>query len=202
MPISPNDLLARTGLTIQQSIQWGNVPSATQPGVYVISLSKDPMKNDGLLDTAPIDPQKVQTWINRVPTFTLKGTCSPSAISVCDYLQQFWFDDESIVYIGMATSLRTRLSQFRGHVLGNRKPHAGGHWLKTFHNPSDLYIHYAILKSRDEAKQKEDDALMQFKTQVSSKHQLRLSNSIPFANREHPQGNRKQHDLRGDVLRD
>src|SRR4051812_27040174 len=130
MPISPVDLFERVRLSVAGTVRWGHVPATDEPGVYAISLCDDPSCNAGLLPQAPVDPARVAAWIARVPTFTYRGKAA-IATDVVAFLQTFWFPDESIVYIGKANCLSSRLQQYRGHKLGHRSPHAGGHWLKT-----------------------------------------------------------------------
>lgn len=200
MPIAPAMLFQKVGLSLAGTVPWGQSPSTDQPGVYAISLCSDPSSNGGLLPRAPIEIEKVQAWISRVPTFCYRGQMSPQPTVVAAFLNEFWIDDESIVYIGKATCLRKRLDQFRRHKLGNRSPHAGGHWIKTLANLGDLFIHYCICPTADAAESKEDEALALFKGQVSQRCRCALHNPIPFANRAHPPGVSKQKAICDDVL--
>lgn len=200
MPISPSVLFERVGIVVNGTVPWGSVPATDAPGIYAISLCADPTCNGELLADAPLDVSKVAAWLNRVPTFCFRGVVQPPAQIVADFLKTFWLEDESIIYIGKATRLRERLGQYRGHRLGDRRPHAGGHWIKTLSNLQELFIHFAVVDSESLAAAKEGEALARFKMQVSSRHRARLRNPIPFANRAHPSGNNKQHDIRADVL--
>lgn len=125
----------------------------------------------------------------------------PQASDVVEVLGSFWLIDEPIIYIGKASSLRQRLGQYFRHELGDRRPHAGGHWIKTLECLQSTFIHYAETATESDARKKEDDALTIFKAGVSSQHRSRITNPIPFANREHPRGSRKQRDIGHDVLR-
>jgi len=55
----------------------------------------------------------------------------PSADAFAARIASFWLPDEPIVYIGLATSLRSRVSGFYRTPIGARRPHAGGWLLKT-----------------------------------------------------------------------
>jgi hypothetical protein len=201
MPISPNELFNQVGLKVCGTVPWGTKPQTTSPGVYSISMSADPEAKGGVFEEAPVDLGIVRGWISRVPSFTFKGETGPSAEEVVGILKTFWLSDECIVYVGKATSLKSRLGQYFGHTLGNRSPHAGGHWIKTLSCCDSLFVHYAEVESAVSAPIKESEALQVFKSQVSGKHLGVMLNPIPFANREHPQGNRKQNAIGKDVLR-
>lgn len=201
MPIAPLTLFEQVGLSLTGTVRWGELPETSQPGVYAISLCADPSLNDGVLAVAPVDVLAVKRWIARVPTFCFRGECKPNAADVADFLGSYWIADESIVYIGKATSLRDRLRKFRSHVLGDRKPHAGGHWLKALSNPNGFFVHYCSCSTVAIAEHREDEALSIFKAQVSESSRQRIANPIPFANREHPKGARKQSEIARDVLR-
>jgi hypothetical protein len=200
MPITPAILFEQIGLSIDGTVDRGDLPNTDSPGVYAISLCRDPRCNDGLLPRAPIDVDKVKAWIKRVPTFCFRGHTSPKPRTVTDFLAQFWFCDESIVYIGKAKCLHKRLQNFRSHTLGNRSPHAGGHWVKTLSNLDRLFIHFCICQTVQVAEAKEDAALKLFKSQISPRRRRGIQNLIPFANRAHPHGSNKQDEIFNDVL--
>ncbi|GIK17804.1 MAG: hypothetical protein BroJett003_27680 [Planctomycetota bacterium] len=115
-------------------------------------------------------------------------------------MNEFWLPDESIVYIGKATCIRKRLNQFHRHKLGSRSLHAGGHWLKTLSNLGELHIHYCTCPTADTAERKEDEALAAFKAQASARWRSHIHNAVPFANRAHPAGFRKQREICNNVL--
>lgn len=197
-------LFEQVGLTVTESVRWGTVPKSAEAGVYAISLSADPSAHDAMLDAAPLDPKRITKWLSRVPALTLDGAANPTAHAVASALQQFWMPDENIVYIGKATSLKGRLRQFLGHVLGDRAPHAGGHWLKTLSASTPLHIHAATCATVREAEVAESRLMSEFMKQVSLRSRAHLrdcSLAIPFANREYPKGCRKQNRIANDVRR-
>lgn len=201
MPVTPCSLFNQVGLSLAGTVPWGTKPAVEGPGVYTVSLSEDPSQLSGVLETAPVDVTTVGDWIERVPSYTFRGGAEPDPQEVTAFLSTFWIPDESIVYIGKATSLKKRLGQYFSHRLGNRSPHAGGHWVKTLTCLDHLYVHYAVVDTAEQGRDKEAEALQYFKAMVSPEHLDRLKNPIPFANREHPQGNRKQKAISKDVLR-
>ena len=84
-----------------------------------------------------------------------------------------------------------------------RHPHAGGHWLKTLSCLDQLHVYFAECPSAEAAAAQESVALEVFVDRVSKESRSALLNPslpIPFANRGHPRGNRKQTGIRYDVL--
>lgn len=200
MSISPGLLFEHIGLTIAGSTPWGTVHETNRPGIYAVSMNNDPWDNSPHPGNAPISEQLVAEWIDAVPTFALRGSFSPRPRDVVQTLERFWLNDETVIYIGKATSLQRRLSQFYRHKLGRRRPHAGGHWLKALDCLSELFVHYAEVVTAADALLNEDAALNVFKNQVSDFQRDRLENPIPFANLEHPKGGRKQTEIKGSIL--
>ncbi len=204
MPISTAQLMTTIGLAVEGQTAWGVAPPSTNPGVYMISLSGHDDRNEAARPAAPVCKQAVAHWLARVPKLELDGKTGPPASELVACLQGFWLPDESILYIGKATSLAHRLNQFFRHKLGNRSPHAGGHWIKTLACLDTLHVHYCTCGSVAEAEAAETRALDAFAGQVSSTSRAALVGvkvPIPFANRVCPTHGRKQTRLRRDVRR-
>jgi hypothetical protein len=77
--------------------------------VYIVSVSDDPSNGNGLVPRAPLEQAAVATWLARVPALQIDGAQCASADVLLDRLAGFWLNDEDIVYIGKATSLRGRV---------------------------------------------------------------------------------------------
>ena len=110
-------------------------------------------------------------------------------------LSEFWLSDESTLYIGKTSSLRNRVRGYYKTPLGDRRPHAGGHWIKTLSLLSETFVYYAESPDPEHA---ESRLIQAFVTRVSSstKHRLRdAEHPFPFANLEFPRGNRKDHGI-------
>jgi hypothetical protein len=199
MPIAPETLFSQAGASYAGVTRWGVAPASTTPGVYALSLSNDPACGAGVAVPA-ISSARVAAWIARVPAIRLDGEI-PRPTDVAAHIATYWHAGESIVYIGKATSLRRRLREYFSHTLGNRSPHAGGHWLKTLDNLGDLWIHFAECSDEPAARSIERDALAAFQRHVLS-YSPRLDASprraIPFANRAY--GGRKQTRLSPETL--
>ena len=170
-------------------------------GIYFVSPSANPSLNLGVLEQAPISLDAVEAWLRRVPPLSLCRVVQPPVRDVADFLKWFWLPDESILYIGKATRLRTRVRQLLRHQLGMRRPHAGGHWLKTLSCLGQLHVYFAECPSVETAAANESAALGMFMDQVSGETKWALLNARPFANREHPRGTHKQNGISHDVLR-
>ena len=192
MPISPAELFRAAGVLYSGAVPWGTRPPVSDSGIYAVSLSSNRDAADVVHANAPIAVSAVRTWLGRVPGLQLDGNPEPTAEDVAACLSTFWLPDESIVYIGKATKLNNRLGQFFNHKLGERRPHAGGHWLKALSVLNKCTIHYGKCGDPETFESKALDA---FVDQASAETKSTIANSglpIPFANRAHPQGNRKQ----------
>ncbi|MEX0885821.1 MAG: hypothetical protein WD009_05200 [Phycisphaeraceae bacterium] len=204
MPTSSARLMTTIGLTIEGQTTWGAPPPTSKPGIYLVSLSRRAYRNDAVRPTAPVCEQAVAQWLQRVPKLELDGKPGPTTTELVACLQGFWLPDESILYIGKATSLATRLNQFFRHKLGNRSPHAGGHWIKTLACLDELQVYYCTCDTVADAEAAEAHALDAFARQVSPASRSALvgvSVPIPFGNRVCPKHGRKQTRLRRDVRR-
>jgi hypothetical protein len=178
-------------------IAWGETVPEPGPGVYVISLSEDADADAPSSLACPISFPAIQDWLNVRPELRLDGR-RPSVPELAARIAAFWVPDEVILYIGLAgTSLRARVRQYVQTPLGARRPHAGGHFLKTLNNLDDLHVHWAPTSQPKEA---EHGMLAVFCNGVSDQSRgqvLDPDHPFPFANLEWPQGTRKRHGLTG-----
>jgi len=202
MPTSVSALFSRSSLSIGGQVGWGGKVLDDHPGVYVVSVSPSPDETRNQYgNEPPIDLNVIREWINRVPRLALDGKqATPNEL--WKRLAGFWLSDEPILYIGKAgTSLRTRIGQYFRTPLGDKRPHAGGHWLKTLSVLDGLHVHWALTSRADEV---EDGLLKMFVAGVSKGTRKKLldpDRPFPFANLEYPNGNRKAHGINGAVNR-
>lgn len=201
MPSTVARLLKKAGLQLNGKVNWGEIVTCDSPGVYIVSLSPKPDQNFGTLSEAPISEKQLEFWIKKVPAIEIDGKVNPSVNELKIRLSPFWLPDESILYIGMTTAtLRKRVRQYYRTELGERKPHAGGHWLKTLTNLEVLYVFFSACNV---PKTREDDLLGEFVRNVSSNTLSILrdpTHPFPFANLEYPEGTRKNHGVRKSKL--
>ncbi len=183
MPNSPRQLFDDVGCVTISAVPWGTKPQSARPGVYVVSLHSDATRSDGL-SGAPLDVAAIAAWIVRVPSLTLDGR-RPTPESLAKRLARYWLADEAVLYIGKATSLRARLGQYYSTPLGDRRPHAGGYWVKTLTKLNSLTVHYSELDAAADPGDVENRMLRLFAQAVPRRVRAahpQPSLTIPFAN--------------------
>lgn len=196
MPSTVGSLIAACGAEWKGSTRWGQKPSLTRPGIYLISGSSDPFDPSPVAHEAPISADSLRALL-AARNVTVDG--HPATLdALARRLADFWLPDESAVYIGKAdVPVARRVDQYFRTPLGARSPHRGGWFLKTTSVLDDLWVHAA------ESNQPEKDeraALREFIGRVSEPVRTALydpSLPLPFANLELPKGRRKSHGIRG-----
>jgi transcription elongation factor GreA len=187
------DLLRSVGLLADGPATWGAPVRSNRPGVYIVELAVP-------LTAAPIDFNAVGRWLDRVPGITVDGS-TPTGRELAARLHAFWLPDQPIVYIGMsATSIGARLAAFFRTPLGDRRPYAGGYWLKALSGLDRLRVWWA----ETDAPEEYEDALMSaFASAVPTDAAARLHDPtviLPFANLQSADGARKNHGLGSPLL--
>lgn len=198
MPSSIGALFAAAGLIPQGPVRWGAEVPAAFPGVYVVALVPD-VNAATRLPSAPVDDDALGRWLMRCPQMTVDGR--PATVSaLAQRLRAFWLPDEPVLYVGKATSLRSRVADFYRTPLGARGRHAGGHWLKTLALLSEVWVHWAGDARTWSPEKAEQRMLAHFvsATTDASKRGLHDPNlPLPFANLELRKGLAKRHGLSG-----
>ena len=189
------ELLRSVGLLADGPVRWGNPVRVGGPGIYIVELP-------GTLKAAPIDHTLVAAWIERVPTLTLDNA-RPTQRELAVRMGEFWLPDETVLYIGMTNlSIGGRVAELVKTPLGDRRPHAGGHWLKTLTVVPDLRIWWASTAAPEEY---EDALLSAFAERVPDAGRAALRDSsvvLPWANLQAATDERKQHGIKGALLAD
>ena len=124
VPLAPESIVSR---------RWGTKPATSEPGVYIVSLTESLDTCDGKLNEAPLAAPKFQDWLDRCPELPL-DRIQPTPQQLMDRIRRFWIPDEVILYIGLATSLSTRINDYYHTPIGARGPHSGGYFLKLLSN--------------------------------------------------------------------
>jgi len=201
MPSNVSHLLSSVGLKVNGQVNWGHDINENRPGVYLVSISSNPDENRSQFKRAPIDEEVLAKWIAKVPTLKVDGKETLPNI-LRERLSSFWLPDENVVYIGKAgTSIKKRVKQYYQTDLGEPRPHAGGHWLKTLSILSELTVYWAVTGKPEDI---EGMLIAEFIRNVSesTKHLLfDPERPFPFANLEYPKGTRKRHGITGARLR-
>ena len=174
---------------------WGAPVRSNRPGIYLVELPEP-------ADSAPLDFNAVGRWIERVPTLTLDGA-RPTGRDLAARLRAFWLPDQPILYVGTSgVSIGARVSATLRTPLGDRRPYAGGHWLRTLSGLDRLRIWWA---ETDAVEEYEDAILDAFAAAVPGPAALTLHDRtvvLPFANLQAADGTRKAHGLAGSLLAD
>lgn len=182
---SAANLLGRVGLGPCGPVAWGVPVECGKAGVYVIETPTP-------LATAPIDDTLLEAWIARVPTITVDG--APAAVaSLRARLEAWWVPNEPVVYIGRTGgTVAGRIDDFYRTPVGDPRPHAGGHWLKTLANLDRLGVWWAPA----------DDPVGAEAALLAAFAEQREANAprLPFANREDAAKRRKPHGISRSTL--
>ena len=134
-PANPGaaQLLRSVGLLADGPGLWGRPVSAPGPGVFVVELPAP-------LPSAPIDVARVGKWIERVETLRLDST-RPTSKALAARIAAFWLPSQTVLYIGSSeASVGRRTGAMARTELGDRRPYAGGHWLKTLRSLDGVRI--------------------------------------------------------------
>jgi hypothetical protein len=186
-------LLRRAGLQPEGPVTWGTPPPTRAPGIYVVELPAP-------LARAPLDPAVIARWRRRVPTITVDGRPT-NAATIAARLAAFWLPSATVLYVGQASrTVRGRVGDYYATPLGDRRPHAGGHWIKTLTCLPDCLVWSAATDDYDTA---ERDLLDAFARTLPAAERRALHDPwlvLPFANLQDGRRARKAHGIGGAKL--
>ncbi len=192
-PLSAQELLRAQGLPADGPVLWGQPARSRAPGIFIVEMATS-------MAHAPIDITAVRAWVDRVPGLRLDGERS-TPTELADRLGAFWLLGQQVLYIGRTSkTLGPRIAAAYATPLGDRRPHAGGHWLKTLHRVDQLRVWWAETAAPEEY---EDALLATFAETVDPEVLARIhdpSVALPWANLESPTGGRKAHGITGAFL--
>jgi hypothetical protein len=201
MGISVRKLFRTAGLKPRGPVRWGVLPEgeAANAGVYVVAMTKDVDAPHGLAWMG-CSHSNIKRWLDHLEDKMQVDGQPASARAVEQRLAQFWFETEPVVYIGQTgrkVTVRGRVSLMYQHRLGERSPHAGGHWLHALSALDTLWIFWAPAETPRESEHVMLTAFSQSaKSGGRQSKELRFILAIPFANRELRRGQNKPHGLR------
>ena len=192
-PLTAAELLRAAGLLADGPVLWGQPVRSRQAGVFLIEIS-------AAYEAAPIDITKVRAWVDRVPGLRMDGE-HPTPTALAARLASFWLPDQRVVYVGRTSkSLGPRVGAAYATVLGDRRPHTGGYWLRTLHRLERLRVWWAETAAPEEY---EDGLLGLFSAGVDEETRASLSDSsliLPWANLEAVTGERRKTGITGAFL--
>ncbi len=128
-------------------VKWGTTFYNNEQGVYVVSTSNNPDKHLGTIDHPNFDEQQIKLWIDKLPYFQVDGV-QATLKNVKNRLSEFWFPDESILYIGKAperksgSGISKRVIEYFSTIIGNGGPHSGGQWIKALKDLGNFTVYY------------------------------------------------------------
>lgn len=186
-------MLRRVGLRPEGPVPWGSPALTRAPGIYIVELPT-------ALEAAPVALSAVRAWIRRVPTITVDGSPTTGP-ALAARLGAFWLPSATILYIGQASGpVQGRVRAYYRTPLGDRSPHAGGHWIKTLACLADCVVWSAATDDFDQA---ERDLLDEFSRTVPAAERRALFDPtlvLPFANLKNGHGKVKAHGILGSRL--
>jgi transcription elongation factor GreA len=186
-------LLRAVGLLPDGPVPWGRRVPAAGPGVFLVELPAP-------IPAAPIELTRVGKWIERVESMRLDDA-RPTSRQLASRLAAFWLPGQVVLYIGATpASIGGRVKALRETILGDRRPHSGGHWLHVLGRLETTRIWWA---STDAVEEYEDALLGAFGEGVTEAERSALPDAevvLPFANLRTPTGARKRTGLRGALL--
>ncbi len=193
--ISAAALLRSVGLLADGPAVWGRPIPAHGPGVFIVELPTS-------LASAPLELTRVGKWIERVESLHLDGA-RPASRALSARLAAFWLPSQTVLYIGASdASIPRRLAAMAKTELGDRRPHSGGHWLKTLRSVDTLRVWWAPTAATEEY---EDALLTAFAEGIPAAERAALPDAIvvlPWANLRRPTGERKATGLTGSLPAD
>ncbi len=192
-PRSAVALLRSLDLMPDGPTRWGEPVRSRAPGVLLVEVP-------ARLDAARIDVTVVRAWIERVPGLRLDSE-RPTPTQLADRLAAFWLPQQTVVYVGRtAKTLSARAASLFATPLGDRRPHAGGHWLWTLLDRDQLRIWWAETASPEEYEDGLIDAIAA-DTDAGAAQRLGASGPIlPWANLTAATGEAKHTGITGSLL--
>ncbi len=192
-PIGAAALLRDTGLLPDGPLPWGRPIGAKSAGVIILEATAPRA-------TAPIELTRIGKWLERVPDLRLDGA-RPSSRALSARLASFWLPGQTVLYIGSTTgSIGGRATSIEQTVLGDRRPHPAGYWLKTLTTlPTTRWWWCAT----DAAEEYEDALIEAFAAAVPEADRAGLpagAEPWPFAVLRRPAGDRRPTGITGALI--
>jgi hypothetical protein len=167
--------LKTVGLLADGPVKWGSPVRSTRPGIAIVELPVP-------LAQAPVDVAICGKWAERLATLLLDGE-RPDGRQLARRLASFWLASQTVLYVvSTEKSLGGRVGALYATELGSRRPHSGGHWLKTLRGLDGARVWWA---ETDAVLEYEDAILTEFAAGVPAAEAAALHDPdvvLPFAN--------------------
>lgn len=180
-------LFNKFDITEFQCVKWGTTFAEKKQGIYVVSTSSDPLQHLGLSARPDFDDQQIDFWINSLSDFKVDGRRAVMD-NVKGRLSHFWLPDESILYIGKAptrkngSGISKRVIEYYSTIIGKRRPHAGGQWIKVLKNIDRLTVYYGACDKPGEIELKMLGFFMKNVSEITLERLHDKKLPLPFAN--------------------
>jgi hypothetical protein len=172
---------------------WGRPLTTRAAGLYLVELAEP-------LPRPPIEITRVGKWIERVPELRLDGE-RPSSKALASRLASLWLPTSPVIYAGATSgSLGGRVLALAHHVLGDRRPHADGHWLHLLHGIERTRIWFAETDAPEEYLDAVLDAFGASIGAALPPGRPAGSLVLPWASLRRPTGERQVHGITGSML--
>lgn len=186
-------LLREVGLRPDGPVLWGRPLTTRAAGLYLVELA-DPLARP------PIEATRVGKWIERIPGLRLDGE-RPTSKALAARIATLWLPASTVLYAGAtAGSLGGRVLALAHHVLGDRRPHADGHWLHLLHGIERARLWFAETDAPEEYLDAVLDAFAAAVEGTLPPGRPDGSLPLPWANLRRPTGERQVHGITGSVL--
>ena len=194
-PASAASLLQSLDLLADGPVLWGQPVRSRAPGIFLVEMATREQ-------SALIDITAMRTWVERVPGLQLDGHV-PTPNELAARLSSFWLPGQTVLYVGRTSkSLGARTAAMFQTPLGDRRPHAGGHWLQTLQDFGALRVWW----SETEAPEEYEDAVVSAIAATLTAEELaglpEATPILPWANLETVTGERKTTGISNALLSD
>ena len=194
-PNSAASLLRAVGLRPDGPVLWGRPLTTRAPGLYLVELAEP-------VPAPRLDISRVGKWIERVPQLHVDGA-RPTAKALAGRLSALWLPSAVVLYAGSTSgSLGGRVLALAHHVIGDRRPHADGHWLHLLTGIDRARLWFA---ETDAPQEYLDGLLDAFAASVPAPlppGRPAGALTIPWANLRRPTGERQASGISGSILPD
>lgn len=192
MPTTIQELFDTFNVKKINKVPWSSKIIDNYEGIYIVSLS--PCYEENLPISFPsFDNAIIKMWIDNLSGFTIDNI-KPTVHSLKKRLNEFWLEDESILYIGKASKrnvddgVGNRVDEYYRTKIGSRSPHSGGQWLKTLTNIKSMTVFYGNV---NDSASVEIEMFDYFISKVSETSLSKLRDKkypLPFANLRYKTG--------------